>query len=80
MNPTVASDEQRTSAFSLQRLLGYARRESLEVRRDPFRLAFALVGTVLLMFILGYGITLDVEDLPFAVLEVLAARRARETG
>jgi ribosome-dependent ATPase len=57
------------SAFSLRRLLGYAYRESLELRRDPIRLTFALLGSVLLMFVLGYGISMDVEGLRFAVLD-----------
>ncbi|MBK7416944.1 MAG: ribosome-associated ATPase/putative transporter RbbA [Dechloromonas sp.] len=57
------------SAFSLRRLLGYAYRESLELRRDPIRLAFALLGSVLLMFVLGFGISLDVEGLRFAALD-----------
>ncbi|WP_295007817.1 ribosome-associated ATPase/putative transporter RbbA [uncultured Dechloromonas sp.] len=56
-------------AFSLRRLLGYAYRESLELRRDPIRLAFALLGSVLLMFVLGFGISLDVEGLRFAALD-----------
>ena len=55
--------------FSLQRMASYAQRESLELLRDPIRLVFALIGTVLLMFILGYGISMDVKDLPFAVLD-----------
>ncbi len=55
--------------FSLRRLLGYAYRETLELRRDPIRLTFALLGSVLLMFILGYGISMDVQDLRFAVLD-----------
>ncbi|MGB4064771.1 MAG: ribosome-associated ATPase/putative transporter RbbA [Azonexus sp.] len=59
----------RPAAFSLRRLLGYAYRESLELRRDPIRLAFALIGSVLLMFVLGFGISLDVEGLRFAVLD-----------
>src|SRR5690606_28484207 len=35
-------------AFSLQRLASYAHRETLELLRDPIRLAFALLGTALL--------------------------------
>jgi len=64
--PHVAS---RHTAFSLRRLLGYAYREMLELRRDPIRLTFALLGSVLMMFVLGYGISLDVEGLCFAVLD-----------
>ena len=39
--------------------------------RSPaaFRSLLATVGTVLLMFVMGYGITLDVENLSFAVLD-----------
>ncbi len=59
----------KRAAFSLRRLLGYAYRETLELRRDPIRLAFALIGSVLLMFVLGFGISLDVEGLRFAALD-----------
>jgi len=55
-------------AFSLRRLFSYSRREALELRRDPVRSTLALLGTVILMFIMGYGISMDVEDLRFAVL------------
>ena len=55
--------------FSLRRLLSYTRRETLELHRDPVRLAMALLGSVLLMLVIGYGISLDVEDLSFAVLD-----------
>lgn len=55
--------------FSLRRLLSYSRREALELRRDPVRATLAILGTVILMFVLGYGISLDVNNLPFAVLD-----------
>ncbi|MFZ5958779.1 ribosome-associated ATPase/putative transporter RbbA [Pseudomonas knackmussii] len=55
--------------FSLLRLFSYARRESMELRRDPIRLTLALLGTALLMFIIGYGINMDVENLSYAVLD-----------
>ena len=55
--------------LSLHRLGGYAWRESLELLRDPVRLVFALLGSMFLMLIIGYGLTLDVEDLRFAVLD-----------
>ena len=38
------------------RLFAYAHREALELRRDPIRLTFALLGSVLLMFILGMAL------------------------
>jgi ribosome-dependent ATPase len=54
---------------SLQRLLAYAMREALELIRDPVRLGFAFFGTALLMVIFGVGITTDVDNLSFAVLD-----------
>ncbi|HMR30785.1 MAG TPA: ribosome-associated ATPase/putative transporter RbbA [Geminicoccaceae bacterium] len=57
------------SGFSPRRLWAYALRESMELVRDPVRLAFALAGTVLLMLVFGYGITFDVESLRYAALD-----------
>ena len=55
--------------FDPRRMLSYSRREALELQRDPIRATLALVGTVILMVIMGYGITMDVEELAFAVLD-----------
>ncbi|MCA1334782.1 ribosome-associated ATPase/putative transporter RbbA [Pseudooceanicola marinus] len=55
--------------FSLRRMFSYARREALELARDRIRAAMAVLGSVLLMFVVGYGINMDVEDLTFAVLD-----------
>jgi ribosome-dependent ATPase len=51
--------------FDLGRLWAYARRETMELLRDPIRLTFALVGPLILMLACGYGISLDVENLRF---------------
>jgi ribosome-dependent ATPase len=55
--------------FSLMRLYSYTLREALELRRDPIRGLIALLGTIFLMFTFGYGITMDIENLHFAVLD-----------
>ena len=55
--------------FSLQRLRAVAVREGKELRRDPVRLAFALLGSMFMMVIFGYGISLDVENLRFAAFD-----------
>lgn len=57
------------SAFNLRRMLAYTQREALELRRDPIRAMLAVLGSVILMFVIGYGINLDVENLSFAVLD-----------
>ncbi|AYO75733.1 MULTISPECIES: ribosome-associated ATPase/putative transporter RbbA [Sphingomonadaceae] len=56
-------------SFSLQRMLSYVWREVLELQRDPVRGTLALGGTVILMLVMGFGITLDVNDLRYAVLD-----------
>jgi ribosome-dependent ATPase len=58
-----------SNRFSLQRMLAVSYREQLELRRDPIRLTLAILGSVILMLVMGYGITLDVEHLTFAVLD-----------
>lgn len=55
--------------FSLKRLWALARRESMELSRDPLRAVMALFGSLLLMVVMGYGITMDVDNLKFAVLD-----------
>jgi len=53
----------------LARLLAYAHRETLEILRDPVRLAFAFGGSILLMLVFGFGITTDVENVRYAELD-----------
>ncbi|THG87051.1 ABC transporter ATP-binding protein/permease [Pseudomonas sp. A-1] len=65
----VAGSAEQHARFSLRRLLSYSRRESMELRRDPVRALLATLGTVLLMFIMGYGVSFDVENLSYAVLD-----------
>jgi ribosome-dependent ATPase len=55
--------------FSLRRMWAYARRELMELKRDPIRLSFALFGPILLMIVFGYGITFDVENLAYSALD-----------
>ncbi|MFY8095509.1 MAG: ribosome-associated ATPase/putative transporter RbbA [Niveispirillum sp.] len=65
----VKADAKGGLATSFARIWAFARREMVEVLRDPVRLTFALFGPLILMLTFGYGITFDVEDLPFAVYD-----------
>ena len=65
----VSSVSATPARFSLQRLWSYLWRESLELQRDPVRATLALVGSLVLMVVIGFGISMDVEDLKFAVLD-----------
>ncbi len=69
-NPTQPTGNNgRQARFSMRRLLSYTRREAMELRRDPIRATLAMLGSVLLMFIMGYGVSFDVENLTYAVLD-----------
>ena len=55
--------------FDPRRLWAYARRETMELLRDPIRIAFAFLGPMLLMVAFGYGISFDVEHLRFSAFD-----------
>lgn len=65
------------SSGFVHRTTAYALRESIEVLRDPIRLAFAFVGSAILMLVFCFGISLDIEDLRFAVLDLSKGPESR---
>ncbi|GMU04154.1 ribosome-associated ATPase/putative transporter RbbA [Corallococcus caeni] len=54
----------------LGRLLAYSHNEAIQILRDKVRLAFAFIGSALLMLVFGFGITTDVENIRFAALDM----------
>ncbi|MEM5583465.1 ribosome-associated ATPase/putative transporter RbbA [Roseibium sp. AS2] len=64
--------------FSLARLLAYSFREAKEVMRDPVRLAFAFLGSSILLIVIAYGISLDVENLRYAALDLDRTPESRQ--
>jgi ribosome-dependent ATPase len=50
-------------------MLAYTRNETMQILRDPVRLAFAFVGSALLMLVCGFGITTDVEHIRYATFD-----------
>ena len=64
-----APPRMRRRSFDFARAFSYTLREALELRRDPVRLVMALFGSLILMLIMGFGITRDVNDLSYAVLD-----------
>ena len=64
-----AKSQHSTRRFDPGRLWAYARRETMELLRDPIRLTFALLGPLILMIAFGYGISLDVEHLRFGAFD-----------
>src|SRR5262245_35192807 len=52
------------------RMLAYARNEAMQILRDPIRLAFAFIGSAVLMLVFGFGITTDVEHIRYSWLDL----------
>jgi len=67
---TTSHTESEPGRFSPARVWAFARREAIELRHDRVRLLFAVLGPVLLMLVFGWGISLDVNHLTFAVLDL----------
>jgi ribosome-dependent ATPase len=59
----------RSARASVRRTWTFARREAIELLRDPVRLAFALLGPLFLMMAFDYGVSFDIENLRYAVLD-----------
>lgn len=54
--------------MNAQRLRGLIRKEFLQILRDPSAIAIAFVMPVLLLFLFGYGVSLDARHVPVAVV------------
>jgi ribosome-dependent ATPase len=64
--------------FDLARLWAYARRETVELLRDPIRLAFSVLGPIILMLAFGYGISFDIENVAMASFDQDNTPQSRE--
>ena len=53
----------------LRRMWAYTHNETVQIMRDPVRLAFAFIGSALLMLIFGFGITTDVKHIRYSVFD-----------
>ena len=72
-----AAAQPQRRGFNFRRWWAYAWRESLEIQRDPIRLIFALFGPLILMITFGYGITFDVENIRYAIIDHDQSRESR---
>ena len=70
--PVTQPTPSKLSDFQLRlgRLLAYTNNETMQILRDPVRLAFAFIGSALLMLVFGFGITTDVEHIRYASLDL----------
>jgi ribosome-dependent ATPase len=68
-SPAVGHGERSALSLAIGRMLAYSRNETAQILRDPVRLAFAFVGSALLMLVFGFGITTDVEHIRYAAFD-----------
>jgi ribosome-dependent ATPase len=47
----------------------FAQREAMELRHDSIRLAFAIIGPIIVLCAATWGLSFDVEDIRFSVLD-----------
>lgn len=55
-------------ATGRMRLRGLVRKEFLQILRDPSSIAIAFLMPVLLLFLFGYGVSLDAEHVPVGIV------------
>jgi len=64
--------------MSLRRLLAMAFKETLQIWRDPRSLAIALLMPLLQMVLLGYGVSLDIRQVPLCINDEEHSQLSRE--
>jgi ABC-2 type transport system permease protein len=61
-----------------RRVVAIARKEALQVARDPRSLMIALLLPLMQMFLLGYGVKLDVKHIPLCVVDQEGSQRSQD--
>lgn len=75
--PSPVPSKQFPLRLRLTRLLAYSRNETMQILRDPIRLAFAFIGSALLMFVFGFGLTTDVEHIRYSTFDLDRSPQSR---
>ena len=63
--------------MNLTRLKAMARKELLQVWRDPRSLIIALLMPIVQMLMLGYGISLDIKHVPICTYDREGSQQSR---
>ncbi|MFQ5841849.1 MAG: ABC transporter permease [Thermodesulfobacteriota bacterium] len=56
--------------MNIHRMRAIAEKEMIHIMRDPRSLVMAIVIPLLMLFLFGYALTLDVDNVPLAVLDM----------
>jgi ABC-type multidrug transport system permease subunit len=57
-----------SGALFRMRLRGFLHKELLQIRRDPSSIALAIVLPMVLLFLFGYGVSLDATNVPLGIV------------
>jgi ABC-2 type transport system permease protein len=64
--------------MSLTRLIAIARKEMIQILRDPRSLAIVIVMPVTLMLLFGYGVNLDLKGMPIYVYDQDGSQQSQD--
>lgn len=64
--------------MKLRRIVAIARKETLQVLRDPRSLMIALLLPLMQMFMLGYGVNLDVDAIPICAYDQEGSQQSKD--
>src|SRR5438270_284963 len=65
------------STFSFQRFFAYLQKEFQQILRDPSTMLIAFVLPLMMIFIFGYGVSLDADKIKIGILLEDTATEAR---
>jgi len=63
--------------MNIRRIIAFARKEATEILRDRVTLGVAIGMPLVILFLFGYAISLDVEDIAFGVYDADMSRDSR---
>jgi ABC-2 type transport system permease protein len=78
MTATVPTIGTAGRGIDRRRLWGFVRKEWLQILRDPSSIIVAVVLPLFLLFLFGYGVSLDAKHLPVAVVIETSAPEAHD--
>jgi len=64
--------------MKLLRIKAIAKKEFVQIWRDPYSLAMAFLMPVILLIIFGYAVTIDINDIPAVVYDLDSSSMSRE--
>ena len=67
-DPAIAGSRRNTVFASWQRIGSLVKKETRQIIRDPSSIAMGVVMPVMMILLFGYGLSLDVKNVPIAIV------------